>query len=218
MEKKFLFLFSLLLASTCIFANTPHFLITSEGESVSVSVDKGSQKANEVEALRREVQTLKNEISFLKKAVRELQQSVFSSYYQRAPVATQPSTIQVNSKKTLWSCYLQDPFGKTFSGKGSTEIEASGIALKACGGGIHCKKNALKCSSETETSETVISPSTGYIIETNKKRTWSCLLQDSFHRTFTSNGETEAEARGNTLKACGGGIHCKDEKMSCSHN
>jgi hypothetical protein len=218
MKKKLLFLFSLLLASTFIFANTPHFLITSEGDSVSVSVDKSSQKANEVEALKRKVKTLETEILFLKNAVKELQQSVFASYYQRAPVTTQPNTIQVKSKKTLWSCYLQDPFGKTFSGKGSTEIEASGIALKACGGGIYCKKNSLKCSSETETNETVISPSTGYIIETNKKRTWSCLLQDSFQRTFTSNGETEAEARGNTLKACGGGIHCKDENMSCSHN
>jgi|GEM_PF-6865086 len=218
MKKKLLFLFSLPFASTFLFANTPRFLITSEGESVSVSVNKGSQKTNEVEALKQKVRSLENEVLFLKKAIKELQQSVFASYYHRAPVVTQAADISVKSKKTLWSCYLQDPFGKTFSGNGSTEIEASGLALKACGGGIHCKKKDLKCSSETETNETVISPSTGYIIETSKKRTWSCLLQDSFQRTFTSNGETEAEARGNTLKACGGGLHCKDEKMTCSHN
>lgn len=205
-----------------LYARAPAFLIESSGDNVSVSMGNPKQnKKNEVDTLKIKVKALEDEVFFLKNAVRELQQTVFSAYHHphHPPAPPAPtSNIQLKSEKTIWSCYLQDPFGKTFSGKGSTEMEASGIALKACGGGIHCKKSALKCSSETQSNETIVSPSGGYIIETQKKKTWSCLLQDSFHRTFTGKGETEAEARAKALKACGGGMHCKDESMSCSHN
>ena len=45
---------------------------------------------------------------------------------------------------------------------------------------------------------------------------WSCYLRDSFGKVFTAKGFSESEAKGLTLQRCGGGIHCKKDKLTCS--
>jgi hypothetical protein len=49
-------------------------------------------------------------------------------------------------KEVIWGCYLQDSFGRTYSGEGKTKSHASSEALKKCSGGLSCKAEKLNCS------------------------------------------------------------------------
>ena len=94
-----------------------------------------------------------------------------------------------------------------------------GHALKKCGGGISCKEENLKCSSEKHIKEKIYPSGNTQVIEKpHKKIKWTCLMQDNFQETFTGEGQSEAEAQAKTLKACGGGRFCTEENMKCSHN
>ena len=49
-------------------------------------------------------------------------------------------------KEVIWGCYLQDSFGRTYSGEGKTKSHASSEALKKCSGGLSCEAEKLNCS------------------------------------------------------------------------
>lgn len=220
-----LFFFFLLNFESLLIAENlkPNFLIETPSTSISVSTSSTSSKNKKVSvsSLEKKIKDQEQRISLLENAVRELQNKVYQLSFKPSYDHSYhyPKTIETEEEIVSWSCYLKDPFGKVFYGKGETEIEAGGIALKKCGGGLSCKKEKLKCSSEKQIKKKIIPIHKNTIIEKKtKKKVWSCLLQDTFNNTFTGKGETEAEARAKALQACGGGLSCKESRLKCSSN
>ena len=158
--------------------------------------------SDRISLLEESVRNLQNRVQFLESKL--LKQSEKSNHKQKKDY--------VEVEENLWSCYLRDSFGKVFTAKGFSESEAKGLTLQECGGGIHCKKEKLTCSHEKKVT----------VKKNHEKqkeaynKTWSCFIQNQMGKTFIGHGETQSEAGGQALKACGS-IFCKEKDLSCSH-
>lgn len=208
MARNSLFIFFVLSRAFSLEGSSPSFLIDTNKGSISVKTSSSQKDLK--------IKPLEDRVALLEHAVRELQDKVY--HLSSKPSFTTSKPIEIIEEKTIWSCYLRDSFGKTFTGKAETKTQASAFALKDCGGGLHCKKEKLKCSSEKQTNKKIISHSGSSVIEVKKKKTWNCFLQDDFNQTYTGKGETETEAKANALKSCGFGVSCKENRLTCSHN
>ena len=153
-------------------------------------------------------------ISLLEESVRNLQnrvQFLESKLLEKSHEKKHPKKDYYEVEENVWSCYLRDSFGKVFTAKGSSQSEASGLALQRCGGGIHCRKEKLTCSHEKK-----VTVKKGYKQNETYNKTWSCFIQNQMGKTFIGHGETKSEAGGKALKACGS-IFCKEKDLNCSH-
>ncbi len=114
-----------------------------------LAINIGSQNdlSDRVKKLESEMTELRAEL----KTIREKN----AAPVQSGPVIIMPAQTQaapttptpVAAAKT-YSCFIVTAFNGTFTGKGSSSMEARGAALQACskgGGGISCSETKLKC-------------------------------------------------------------------------
>lgn len=110
---------------------------------IRIEVDEESVPSNSVRGtgdIQAENLKLRRRVQRLEMAVRQLQDRTFS-LETRPQVASAPANN--------FTCFIKTTFEGTMIGKGSSEVEAKGNALKECdakNGGLSCKEENARCS------------------------------------------------------------------------
>lgn len=114
---------------------------------LAINIGNGSDLAERVNKLEREITELRAELrSVREKSVHSAQAST-PVIIMPASTQTAPTQVAPVASKT-YSCFIVTAFNGTFTGKGTSLMEARGSALQACskgGGGISCSESKLKC-------------------------------------------------------------------------
>ncbi len=112
---------------------------------VTIGSNEDSNTQRKTSRQDEEIRRLKGRIYTLEKAVRQLQEEIYWLRYAKEPASS--AIPAKDNKASHWFCSITSNFSRTYSGKGSTQVEARSLALTACQerDGISCSEDKIRC-------------------------------------------------------------------------